>query len=148
MRCSASSSSRLVGPSSPCCTPPCHPALGSHFPVRSGADGPVSTTPHPRAMPLAPPARSGCYATQHGLLDGADGALCDVGVVTCFSMSQKSISSFNSLLNLEPSSEYTLAGTLQGLEHLLHRCWGRAPEPAAASALCCQSRCGDPRRRP
>ena len=34
-------------------------------------------------------------------------------------MFQKSISSLNSLLNLEPSSEYTLAGT-QGLEHLLY----------------------------
>ena len=31
-------------------------------------------------VPLAPPARSGCYATQHGLLDGADGALRKVGV--------------------------------------------------------------------
>ena len=31
-------------------------------------------------VPLAPPARSGCYATQHSLLDGADGALRKVGV--------------------------------------------------------------------
>ena len=31
-------------------------------------------------VPLAPPARSGSYAPQHGLLDGADGALCKVGV--------------------------------------------------------------------
>ena len=31
-------------------------------------------------QPLPPPARSGSYATQHGLLDGADGALCEVGV--------------------------------------------------------------------
>ena len=31
-------------------------------------------------VPLAPPARSGCYATQHVLLDGADGALREVGV--------------------------------------------------------------------
>ena len=56
-------------------------------------------------VPLPPPARSGRYATQHGLLDGADDAL------TCFSMSQKSSSSLNSPLNSEPSSEYTLAGT-------------------------------------
>ena len=31
-------------------------------------------------VPLAPPARSGSYAPQHGLLDGADGALCEVCV--------------------------------------------------------------------
>ena len=31
-------------------------------------------------VPLPPPARSGCYAAQHGLLDGADGALREVGV--------------------------------------------------------------------
>ena len=31
-------------------------------------------------VPLPPPARSGCYAAQHGLLDGADDALREVGV--------------------------------------------------------------------
>ena len=31
-------------------------------------------------MPLPPPARSGCHAAQHRLLDGADDALREVGV--------------------------------------------------------------------
>ena len=66
-----------------------------------------------REAPLAPPARSGCYATQHGLLDGADGALGKVGVANGHLLLNvpEIHQILNSLLNSEPSLEHTLAGT-------------------------------------
>ena len=63
-------------------------------------------------VPLPPPARSGCYAAQHGLLDGADGALREVGVAPGhLLLDVPEIHQLLELLNSEPSSEYTLAGT-------------------------------------
>ena len=170
-----------------------------------------------REVPLPPPARSGRYATQHGLLDGADDALREVGVAPGHLLLD--VPEIHQLLEL-PLELGAVVGVHvgrhpQGLEHLLHarrggarktvlqrlrghflgqridghqhegvwlapeglhvgqvylqlvhglqrheavvaslrpvlvwRCWGRAPGLAAASALCCRNRCGDPRRRP
>ena len=72
-----------------------------------------------REVPLAPPARSGCYATQHGLLDGADGALCRSrrGLLL-------DVPEIQQLLEL-PLELGAVVGVHvgrhpQGLEHLLH----------------------------
>ena len=61
---------------------------------------------------LVPKPRSGCYAAQHGLLDGADGALRKVGVAPGHLLDVPEIHQLLELpLDSEPSSEYTLAGT-------------------------------------
>ena len=63
-------------------------------------------------VPLPPPARSGRYATQHdGLLDGADDALREVGVAPGHLLLDALEIHQLLELPLEPSSEYTLAGT-------------------------------------
>ena len=127
-------------------------------------------------VPLPPPARSGCYAAQHGLLDGADGALREVGVAPGHLLLD--VPEIHQLLELGAVVGVHVGRHPQGLEDLLHARRGGArktvlqrlrghflgervdghqhegvglapaPGPAAASALCCRNRCGDPRRRP
>ena len=76
-----------VWPCAQCCAEQSQPFRGQSSEVRRHLRG-SSVLPsvdlvqdvRQHEVPLAPPARSGSYATQHGLLDGADGALREVGV--------------------------------------------------------------------
>ena len=73
-------------------------------------------------VPLPPSARSGCYAAQHGLLDGADNALRKVGVAPGHLLLD--VPEIHQLLEL-PLELGAVVGVHvgrrpQGLEHLLH----------------------------
>ena len=77
---------------------------------------------------LPPPARSGCYASQHGLLDGADGALHEVGVAPGHLLLD--VPEIHQLLEL-PLELGAVVGVHvgrrpQGLEDLLHAFSGSA----------------------